>query len=83
MTKSRNYRIADAVIIVLFLLTALAVGFMLGAFYDNSQNEKRIAQKYVPRYVYEEDMQRVMAQRDKQTEDVIYWQTQYANASIG
>ena len=83
MTKSRNYRIADAVIIVLFLFTALAVGFMLGAFYDNSQNEKRIAQKYVPRYVYEEDMQRVMAQRDKQTEDVIYWQTQYANASIG
>ena len=83
MTKSRNHRIADAVIIVLFLLTALAVGFMLGAFYDNSQNEKRIAQKYVPRYVYEEDMQRVMAQRDKQTEDVIYWQTQYANASIG
>ena len=83
MTTSKKHRIADAVMIVLFLFAALVVGFMLGAFYDNSQNEKRIAQKYVPRYVYEEDMQRVMAQRDKQTEDVIYWQTQYANASIG
>ena len=82
MTTSRNHRIANAVMIVLCLIAALLVGFMLGAFYDNAQSEKLIAQKYVPRYVYEEDMQHVMAQRDKASDKANYYMTQYSNATI-